>query len=621
MIRNRQLERLHFSCSCALRNCATASARTSRGAPDATVDAQRLPRYLRRESAHPQRTPSFVPRRQEEEPSSSRKVFRSRHFDPSLEQASKPPTRLLEPHILSFRLKTLCDTNKLDEAVSMLKNAPRDAQNTQVWNTLIWECMKSKRFTLGYQLYTDMKRRGFSPTARTFQTMFTGLSKIEDWTTHTKQLANARSIYEAFQRHMASIKRHDPDSPELSSRPLTGYIKVLGDNEHYQEIFDVYYALPSEGPGAPNELVYTAMFQALASTPSPWGSPATHPQNAANAKLLWTQMQKALQKSPSFPVDMYVVTSAVAALSRGHKPEFDLAFAIVREYYGLVAPGDPPSKGSLPLSQQALDVILKLCNTSQNYALCAHFFQQVKRRPEALGGVKLLDHGHLNEVLKARTASPEGGAAYSCLETLEWMLREEIVGRNGFKIRPNTVSYNLVLTACWRDGDWKSATRVFDLMTGYHSHDFMDGSVSRSPRRDERGAGRNLDPHAETLSSLLRTALASRDRANVRQCLRILEFLRVDRLFAMDTSGSNKGAKAKMFFTSKLASTVVEAIQYVKGPDSPELGRWRRLADIAGLAERRAQGQKSDFIPTSITKERPREGKAQLTPYESVLRR
>jgi hypothetical protein len=64
--------------------------------------------------------------------------------------------RLLEPHVLSGRLKKLCDSNKVDDAVYMLKNAPLDAQNTQVWNTLIWEALKVKRFQLSYQLFVDV---------------------------------------------------------------------------------------------------------------------------------------------------------------------------------------------------------------------------------------------------------------------------------------------------------------------------------------------------------------------------------------------------------------------------------------------------------------------------------
>jgi hypothetical protein len=65
--------------------------------------------------------------------------------------------RLLEPHVLSERLKKLAEQkNQLDTAVAMLKNAPLAAQNTAVWNTLIWECMKARRFKLAYELFVDV---------------------------------------------------------------------------------------------------------------------------------------------------------------------------------------------------------------------------------------------------------------------------------------------------------------------------------------------------------------------------------------------------------------------------------------------------------------------------------
>lgn len=69
---------------------------------------------------------------------------------------AEPSKRLLLPHVLSARLKKLCDDGRVDAAVSMLKNAPLDAQNTPVWNTLIWESMKAKRFKLAYDLFIDV---------------------------------------------------------------------------------------------------------------------------------------------------------------------------------------------------------------------------------------------------------------------------------------------------------------------------------------------------------------------------------------------------------------------------------------------------------------------------------
>ena len=122
----------------------------STGIPYELTD-QTVPRYLRRKLlSGTKKTPDPLGK----DPSPS---FRSKHLDPAQPRKEKSEIRLLEPHTLSARLKKLCDANKIDDAVTMLKNAPLDAQNTPVWNTLIWECMKARRFKLGYQLFIDVK--------------------------------------------------------------------------------------------------------------------------------------------------------------------------------------------------------------------------------------------------------------------------------------------------------------------------------------------------------------------------------------------------------------------------------------------------------------------------------
>lgn len=631
----KQLDLLHLLFPCAhgsipsvacspapafLKTRSAATARPFRSQVTEDYERPQLPLYIRRETHYPPSTsappqepaPSRTQTKQGSSPrnSSRESVHRSRHFNPSHAEKLRHEIHLLEPHVLSTRLKKLCDAGQIDSAVSMLKNAPLDAQNTPVWNTLIWECMKAKRFKLGYQLFTDMKRRGFSPTTRTFQTMFMGLSRIENWSGHTKQLANAHSLYDSFQRHVNSIKKHDKDNLELSVNPLAAYIKILGATGLHQEVFDVYYAMDSDGSLAPNQFVYTAMFQALSAF-----SNQDRLKNAADARLLWTQMQKASQKSPGFQVDAFIVTSAVSALSRGRLADQIFAFQIVRDYFGLTAPDEPPLTGTIPLAPQSFAAILLLCNNSQKHHLCDHFFQQVKKRPEASGGPSILDRAHMEEVLKARLSLEDSGSARYCLETLEWMLRQEITGHSGPKIRPALSTFNLVLTACWRDGDLWTATRTFDLMTGYHSHDFMDGAVSDTPRLDKRAPGRNLVPTAETLSSLMRTALASHSRANVRQCLRIIDYLGVDQFFSSQQVGkteSNKAAKHRTFYASKLASAIIEAVTDVSNNKEKtyqvELRRWKDLAkEIRAVST-------DEFIPTPEQHTRPR-----LTQYEKTL--
>lgn len=430
--------------------------------------------------------------------------------------------------------------------------------------------------------------------------MFNGLARIGDFSRHSQQLKNARSLYDSFTRHIKSIKHLDPTNPELSVDPLASYIKILGDAECYNDILDVFYSLESDGPLAPNQLVFTSIFQALASRPDA----ETPTLRQADARLLWSQAVKASKRQQHFIIDSHLATSAISALIRGQTSDHDLAFQIARDFYGLCPPGTSRVNGTLPLSPQSLSAIFRLCNASHNYDLCIDFFNQVKRRPSDIGGVELLDRLHMEEVLRAHQALSVPASGYQSLQILEWMLRQELTGPNGGKIRPQASTYKIILVTCWHSADWNSATRTFDLMTGYHSHDFMDGSIAATPRFDQRAKGRNIIPTAETMSNLVRTAYATRNRAHMRQCLRIIDCLGLDALLTRTTEvpdESRKVLKNREFFVAKLAHGVVEMVQYVlagstdaKIPEQQE--RWKALAERAKLELR--ESREEALIPT-----------------------
>ncbi|KAJ7179141.1 pentatricopeptide repeat-containing protein [Mycena filopes] len=555
------------------------------------------PRYVRRAAASPDSKTS-------PKPEAARQTrFRSRHYDSSREK--DPNMRLLEPHVLSLRLKKLADDNQLDTAVAMLKNAPLPAQSTPVWNTLIWECMKAKRFKLAYDLFIDMKRRGFRPTTRTFQTMFSGLSRIEVWSAYPQQLKHARSLYEAYQQHIETVKRSDTTSSELSLDPLPAYITILGNAGQFDEIFVLFHSLAPEGPMAANKFIFTAMFRALSVTNAGFGS-ARYAKNATDAKVLWDQALKA-SETQGLEIDSFLVTAAAIAMSKGQSSEQKFAFQLVREYFGLSTSTESPVHGKLPLTPASLAAALSLCNISHKPAECIHLFQQVMKRPSASGGVNVVDRAHVEEVLKARLALAAPGSAHLSLETLEWMLGQEIKREDGPKIRPAISTYNLVLLACWRGLDWNSATRTFNLMTGYHCHDFMDGAVAPSPRVDKRPKGRNLFPTAETMSCMFRTALATQNSANMRQCLRIADHFNkaTGSFFAQDkklATESVKSVKNWAFHMVKLASAVVETVDHVVAngtAQAHEMKRWTQLGQEAKrLLAKTPDPAASQFIPT-----------------------
>jgi hypothetical protein len=417
--------------------------------------------------------------------------------------------------------------------------------------------------------------------------MLNGFARIEDLSQCAQQLKHARSLYESFRRHLESVRRHDPASSELSIDPLASYIKILGNAQCYKELFDVFYSLDTDGPLAPNPLIFTSIFQTLASQ-SELEAKAL-PQ--VNVKLLWSQVIDASKRRNAFVIDSYLATSAISALTRGQNLEHDRAFSIARDFYGLCIHGTQSVQAKLPLAAPTLSAILRLCNVSHNYDLCIDFFNQVKRRSSNIGGVELLDRLHLEEVLRAHQSLNVKSSAYQSLQLLQWMIRQELTGPNGGIIRPQASTYSIVLVTCWHSADWNSAIRTFDLMTGYHSHDFMDGAVASVPRFDQRSNGRNIIPTAETMSSLVRAAYVTKNRSHMRQCLRIVDHLGLDRLLARTTETSDesrKTLKSRGFFVAKLASGIVEMVDYVLagGADtrSPkQVKKWRAIAERAHL--------------------------------------
>nr|GAT59418.1 predicted protein [Mycena chlorophos] len=515
-----------------------------------------------------------------------RQYATARHHVPKQTQTLHP----LEPHTLSARLKKLADKNQLDLAVSMLKNAPLAAQNTPVWNTLIWECAKARRYKLAYELFVDMKRRGFNPTTRTFQTMFTGLSHIDNWSSYTMQLKNARSLYSQYQRHVEDLRKRDPSSPELAVDPIPAYVTVLGNAKQYDELFALYYVASKSAP--PTKFLFTAIFKAL----STHVSTEQDEKNAADARVLWREALKI----PNLDIDGVMVTSAIQALSRGQSSEKKLAFQIMREYFGLSLSGEPATAPKVPLSSASLAAALSLCATSDTPEEAIHIFRQVLKRPPADGGANIVDRLHMETVFKALQPA---GLATLALETLDWMQASS-------KLAPTRWAYQLVLLTCEKAADWNIATRVFGMMSGYHPHDFVDGAVAPIPRLRQRADA--YHPDAETMSCMLRIARATDNCAHMRQCLRMTTHLDSvgDGLFARESAKtvSVKSLKTWAFSVVKLAEAVVETVDFVaaNGPSTSiaEVDRWGHLRRVAmGVLS-----QKPESTPP--LKPKPRDRKA-----------
>ncbi|EGO27883.1 hypothetical protein SERLADRAFT_462077, partial [Serpula lacrymans var. lacrymans S7.9] len=211
------------------------------------------------------------------------------------------------------------------------------------------ECVQAQRHQLAYELYIDMKRRGFSPTTATYTTLFMGLSRITNWSAHPKQLTHAHTLYENFLKHLEAVKFHEPDNMrELNTTPITLYMKVLGLAGDYQKIFDVYFAMDQEGPLTPNKYVFTTMFQSILERQVRDKADeeiSVHNRAASDAKHVWMQMEKVMQKNPKFELDPFLIGSALKALARGRPNDQSFALEIIRDHLGLTKPGESAPQG------------------------------------------------------------------------------------------------------------------------------------------------------------------------------------------------------------------------------------------------------------------------------------
>ena len=436
-----------------------------------------------------------------------------------------------------------------------------------------------------------MKRRGFKPGFVTFVTLMSGYMRIEDWQTHTKQLDNVHTIMQNFTEFAEAAKRDPVLSRELLPVPYNAYIGILGDARLYQKMFDVYHdLLDQSSPLAPNHHTFAAMLHALSERrdlPGVDSLEGVHTQNASDAKLIWKQYTKAFPNDPSDRV----VVAFLRCLRYGRPSDVLFGLDVVREYCGLSKPGQAEVPARVPLSPHLVGAILDLCLYGRKPSLAVHYARKVMERPVREGEGLVIDRANMEQLLRAYNnlgALGAMGEADQALETLRWMLKQEALNPHyASRIRPRLETYAVALVACWQGADWASATKMFELLTGCRAEDFLDnyaGPVTIKPRPKES----RFEPDETVLSAMLRTSLATNEKANMRQCLRMVEYYKVSEMLVntisflqervqetQEQQADHDGAKlvkvgklvrnmmesrGRRFYAVKLAEVVIEIV-------------------------------------------------------------
>lgn len=379
-----------------------------------------------------------------------------------------------------------------------------------------------------------------------------------DWPRYSKQLEHCDAVYQAYREYLAAPKRR---VGENSIIPISYYLKVLGKTGQYQKMYDVLYSLDTEGPLAPGCSIYGAFFWALLERRSTekLGNLTIDEQNAADAKLLWRQLEKDMAKR-GFELTWYAAVPILRLLARGRPSDHQLAIEIIRDYYGLAPPGETPPAPKAKLSWDVFQGVLDMCNKLRKYRLCTYYAKQVMDNK-----VIVPDHYHMNQVLLAyhglASLSP-GDESHRAVDLIRRMLVQSSLDNGGNpKLRPSQSNYQIAFAICWRCEDWASVCDIFTLMTGYQASDLLDEPFKSGKKieRMERSEGRNMSLDPTCAAYLARAALASKDNAAMRQCLRMLSLFDWTGFFARNRERHDHHP----FYQNALATSITKIVSTV----------------------------------------------------------
>ncbi|KAI5120674.1 hypothetical protein M0805_006963 [Coniferiporia weirii] len=485
----------------------------------------------------------------------------------------------VRPAVLSMRVKELADQGKIEDAITLVEEAPKSKMSAIVWNTLLHALMMMGKRKRAYSVYIEMKRRGYEPSLATYTTLMRGMSTVEDWSQLSVQLEHCHGLYESYQAYMEKCKEQKWKL-ELRHDPSVFYFRILGKAGLYQKLFDVFYAMDETGPLAPDQYVYTSLLQVLNRRRSTenLGNLSPIEQNASDAKLIWRKMIKDVERG-HLEVDSYIILQILRLLMSGRPADQQFGIDIIRDYLGLAAPGEDPPKPTVRLEPRILQAVLELCNKAKKPRLCTYFAKQVmdlQRAQSPQTRDLKIDCYHIEQVLLALHSLAAVGSldeSARAVEVVRMLKREGALHRaneRGFSssdsLRPQPNTYALALAVCWRCADWTRACDVFELATHLSADDFRDdgrvaaGSMPQPPL---------WKMNMQSLAHMARTAIMTEDKAHMRQCLRIV---------AMGVDRVEENEPYESYYKGRLASAVIKMCKLtLEDVSESEKVKWQEL--------------------------------------------
>ncbi|KAF9957067.1 hypothetical protein BGZ72_002210 [Mortierella alpina] len=165
---------------------------------------------------------------------------------------SKKITLPKDPYLLSEKVLKFSRNGKLDDAITLVLEAPKSRQNEVVWNHLIQESSRLGKTTQSWKLLNDMKKRGFEPNDRTFTILLNALAINSS---SPNNVSRAKALYQQMQ--------DSEDTPPTLTH-TNALLKVCARNNDHEALLNVYNSMPTTGPNAPDVVTFNLLINSLA---------------------------------------------------------------------------------------------------------------------------------------------------------------------------------------------------------------------------------------------------------------------------------------------------------------------------------------------------------------------
>ncbi|WWC58647.1 uncharacterized protein I303_101191 [Kwoniella dejecticola CBS 10117] len=322
-----------------------------------------------------------------------------------------------DPYTTSTKLKRFIERHtknknmteaQIEEAVSIVMNAPKDLVNAPVWNILLGFMGKQRKLNRMWTLYNDMKKRGIKPTTRTFSTLLNAYSR----TSHSgdtafnssimpvKDLTHSRVtiLHDQAQQH---IKRcmtasslltedlgistetgeslRDPSitsteyEDEIDIAPTNAYLKYLGRHGLWEDMYTAFISMPQQGRLSPDKVTYTTLFASLhnihvarsRAQSHSWAASYNNAEGATVKRIdigsvargIWDQCSRQFSKSDpkdrDRQLDNDLVSHVLRCLIKGRPEDSRQAIRLTDEIWSLPPPNGQSTSSASSSSPQS----------------------------------------------------------------------------------------------------------------------------------------------------------------------------------------------------------------------------------------------------------------------------